>query len=105
MKKIALFALCISIVVSFFAFAAAARTGQQLYESTCKVCHETGISGAPKFGDKKWVELDKKEGVRELTKDAIKGVRAMPPKGGCTDCTDAEIKAAVEYMIKSAKKK
>jgi cytochrome c5 len=84
--------------------AAAGRTGQQVYESICKACHGTGISGAPKFGDKVWVQLEKKEGIKELVKDAIKGERAMPPKGGCTDCSDDEVRAAVKYMIDSAKK-
>jgi cytochrome c5 len=75
-----------------------------VYESACKACHDTGIAGAPKFGDKVWVQLEKKEGLKELTKDAMKGVRAMPPKGGCSDCTDEEFRAAVKYLIDSAKK-
>lgn len=84
--------------------AAAGRTGQQVYESVCKACHSTGISGAPKFGDKVWADLEKKEGLKELAKDAIKGERAMPPKGGCADCTDDEVRAAVKYMVDSAKR-
>jgi cytochrome c5 len=62
------------------------------------------LSGAPKYGVKKWLELEKKEGFKELVKDAIKGEGAMPPRGGCTDCTDEEIKAAVRYMIDGSKK-
>ena len=49
--------------------------------------------------------FEKKEGIKELTEDAMKGEKAMPPKGGCSDCTEAEIKAAVQYMIDSARKK
>jgi cytochrome c5 len=76
-----------------------------VYESVCKACHETGVSGAPKFGDRKWVEMEKKEGIKELVKDAIQGERAMPPKGGCADCSADEIKAAVQYLVDSARKK
>ena len=84
--------------------AAPARTGKQVYEAVCKACHDTGISGAPKFGDKVWLKLEKKEGMKELVKDAIKGERAMPPRGGCADCSDNEIRAAVKYLVGSAKK-
>jgi cytochrome c5 len=49
--------------------------------------------------------LEKKEWFKELIKDAIKGEGAMPPRGGCTDCTDGEIKAAVRYVIDGSKKK
>ena len=92
-------------LIAATAIAAPARTGKQVYDAVCKNCHDTGVSGAPKLGDKKWIELEKKEGMKELVKDAIKGERAMPPKGGCADCTDEEIKAAVQYLVESAKKK
>ena len=99
--------MALGIVVSSVASAGAAkaaRTGKQVYESVCIACHGTGAAGAPKFGDKVWLELEKKEGMKELVKDAIKGERAMPPKGGCTDCSEEEIRSAVQHMIDSAKK-
>jgi cytochrome c5 len=108
MRKALLLVIALGIIVSMVAAtdaAKAARTGKQVYESVCIACHGTGAAGAPKFGDKVWVELEKKEGFKELVKDAIKGERAMPPKGGCTDCSDGEIRAAVKYMIDAAKKK
>jgi cytochrome c5 len=106
MKKSKAFSLVIvlGMLLSVTAAAAASRTGQQVYEASCKACHATGISGAPKFGDKVWLQLEKKEGLKELVKDAIKGVRAMPPRGGCADCTDDEVRRAIKYMIDSAKK-
>ncbi|MEK6744892.1 MAG: c-type cytochrome [Nitrospirota bacterium] len=108
MRKALLLVIALGIVVSMAAAAdaaKAARTGKQVYESVCIACHGTGAAGAPKFGDTAWVEREKKEGLKELVKDAIKGERAMPPKGGCTDCSDNEIRAAVQYMIDAAKKK
>ena len=108
MRKALLLVMALGVVVSMVAAAdaaKAARTGKQVYESVCIACHGTGAAGAPKFGDKVWVELEKKEGLKELVKDAIKGERAMPPKGGCTDCSDGEIRSAVRYMIDAAKKK
>jgi cytochrome c5 len=96
--------LLVSFSIVSLSEAAAARTGKQVYETACKACHATGISGAPKYGDKGWIQLEKKEGLKELTKDAIKGVRAMPPRGGCADCSDKEVRAAVKYLVDSAKK-
>jgi cytochrome c5 len=37
-----------------------------------------------------------------LVQNAIKGKNAMPPKGG-SSASDAEIRAAVEYMVNTAK--
>ena len=108
MRKVLSLVMALGIVVSMVAAAdaaKAARTGKQVYESFCIACHGTGAAGAPKFGDTIWVEREKKEGVKELVKDAIKGEKAMPPKGGCTDCSDDEIRAAVQYMIDASKKK
>jgi len=103
-RKMSVIVLVLGFVVSLSLSATAGRTGQQVYESICRTCHGTGLSGAPRFGDKIWVQLEKKEGLKELVKDAIKGERAMPPKGGCADCTDEEVRAAVKYLIDSSRK-
>jgi cytochrome c5 len=100
--------MALGIVVSMAAAsdaAKAARTGKQVYESVCIACHGTRAAGTPKFDDKVWGELEKKEDDKEMVKDAIKGEKAMPPKGGCTECSDKEIRATVQYMIDAAKKK
>ena len=66
------------------------------------VCHAAGVAGAPKFGDKAAWGPRLGAGVDGLTASAIKGKGAMPPKGGTT-ASDAEIKAAVEYMTAAVK--
>jgi len=101
---VVLLGLYLSVSALYVSAAAAGRTGKQVYEAACKACHATGISGAPKYGDKVWLQMEKKEGMKELVKDAIKGVRAMPPRGGCADCSDKEVRAAVKYLVDSAKK-
>ena len=35
--------------------------------------------------------------------NALNGIRAMPPKGGCRSCSNEEIKAAVDIMIARSK--
>lgn len=80
-----------------------ADVGQQRYEETCKMCHETGLAGAPKFGDKSEWAPRIALGLDALVKNAIHGIKAMPPKGGCSSCSDEEIQKAVEYMVKHSK--
>ncbi|SFE25248.1 c-type cytochrome [Paracidovorax konjaci] len=84
------------------AAAVAAGAGEALYKQACQVCHAAGVAGAPKFGDKaSWAER-LKDGIDGMTRIAIAGKGAMPPRGG-TQASDAEIRAAVEYMANAVK--
>ena len=74
-----------------------------LYTQACQVCHAAGIAGAPKFGDKAAWAARIGAGVDALTASAIKGKNAMPPRGGATTASDADIKAVVQYMVNAAK--
>ncbi|MHB1667021.1 c-type cytochrome [Thiomonas sp.] len=85
---------------------ASADAGKTLYESSCIACHGAGIAGAPKFGDKDaWAPIIA-QGVPVLYDRAIHGYTGkrgmMPPKGGST-ASDADVKAAVDYMVAAAK--
>jgi len=83
--------------------AAAASPGKKTYDTACGACHGSGAAGAPKLGDKAVWEPRLAAGVSGLTANAIKGKGAMPPKGGNMSLSDADIKAAVEYMVAAAK--
>jgi cytochrome c5 len=77
--------------------------GRKVYESTCIACHGAGVANAPKFGDKKtWAE-HLMHGSERLYENALKGKGAMPPKGGNLTLSDADVKAAVDYMVKAVK--
>jgi len=78
--------------------AAGSRSAEQVYKAVCTNCHQTGVAGAPKLGDKAAWAPRIKEGLSELVADAIKGVRAMPPRGGDPSLTDEEVARAVVYM-------
>lgn len=82
--------------------AAAGGAGEALYKQACQVCHAAGVAGAPKLGDKTaWApRLD--TGMETLYKAAINGMGAMPPRGGST-ASDADIRAAVDYMTAAVK--
>lgn len=82
--------------------AAAGVGGEALYKQACAVCHAAGVAGAPKFGDKTAWAPRVALGLDGLTASAIKGKNAMPAKGGST-ASDADIKAAVQYMLAAVK--
>lgn len=82
---------------------AAAPNGKALYEATCQACHAAGVAGAPKLGDKAAWAPRLATGVAALQTSALKGKNAMPPKGGNPSLADADVNAAVEYMVSQAK--
>lgn len=83
------------------------RDGQQVYQATCVVCHDAGVAGAPKVGDKsEWAKRIAK-GLDTLYASAVNGVQgtagAMPAKGGNPALSNAEVKAAVDYIVARSK--
>lgn len=84
-------------------FAQGPAAGKAVYEGTCMGCHASGIAGAPKFGDAAQWAPRAKAGLDALVKNAIAGTaKGMPPKGGRADLSDAQIRAAVQYMLAAA---
>lgn len=81
---------------------AAAGAGEALYKQACAVCHVAGVANAPKLGDKAAWAPRLQQGLPALVGSVIKGKGAMPPRGG-TSASDADIKAAVDYMVGSVK--
>jgi cytochrome c5 len=77
--------------------------GKKIYDSTCTACHATGAAGAPKAGDKSAWAQRLKTGMNALYAGALKGKGAMPPKGGNAALTEADLKAAVDYLAGLAK--
>jgi cytochrome c5 len=76
--------------------------GEKLYKSVCFACHDTGAAGAPKHGDKAAWAPFVATGLDTMVQNAIHGVGAMPPRGG-SQATDAEMKAAVQYIMEAVK--
>jgi cytochrome c5 len=75
-----------------------ARSGEEIVKATCAACHQAGVAGAPKIGDKAAWAPRLKEGLNGMLATAIKGKGAMPPKGGAADLTDAELTRAIVFM-------
>jgi len=80
---------------------AVANTGESVYNRACAGCHMTGAASAPKLGDKAaWADRIAR-GADALVQSAISGVpgTAMMARGTCNSCSDADLRAAVDYMI------
>ena len=75
------------------------RTGIEVYNKHCFACHATGVSEDPLVASEAWLpRLEKGDEV--LMTNTRNGFNVtMPPMGTCMDCSDAELKAAIDYMV------
>ena len=78
------------------------KSGEQVYNSNCVACHGTGAAGAPKLGDTAAWAPRIAAGMDSLLANATNGLKAMPPKGLCMTCSEAELQGAVEYMVNNS---
>ena len=96
----------VGVLSMTIAASAQASDGAGVYNKVCKMCHGTGIGGAPKIGAQdQWADRIA-QGNDTLYEHAIKGFKNkgfMPPKGGRAKLTDDEVKAAVDHMVAAAK--
>jgi cytochrome c5 len=77
--------------------------GKEIYQGACFACHGTGAAGAPKLGDTADWAPRIAQGSETLLQHAINGYQGqkgvMPPKGGRVDLSDADVTAAIAYMV------
>ncbi|MFI4918127.1 MAG: c-type cytochrome [Legionellales bacterium] len=82
--------------------------GEQIYSHFCATCHaqEPLVAlGAPRRDDEIAWGLRLKQGIAALFQHADEGLNAMPPRGGCFECTDKQLMLAIVAMVpKQAKK-
>lgn len=102
------FSVCLAVGYSAIAaFSVAAEgqgVGKTVYDKTCTLCHGPGVAGAPKFGDAGAWAPRLRTGIANLYKSALHGTAngMMPAKGGNSGLSDADVKAAVDYMVAAA---
>ncbi|KGK41285.1 hypothetical protein LH51_15980 [Nitrincola sp. A-D6] len=65
----------------------------------CQACHDAGLAGAPKLGDAANWAPRIATGIEAMTQTVISGKGAMPPKGTCFNCTDEQLRSAVEVLV------
>jgi cytochrome c5 len=82
--------------------------GETVYRRVCVRCHDKGISGAPKLGDREAWKVRIPTGINNLVRNAIEGYQGNqgvhPPRGGDRNLSDAQIEAAVRFMVESCNK-
>jgi len=101
MKKTMILAVTAMLMTPVAAMAE--RDGATLYNTKCMACHMTGAAGAPMVGNAAQWGPRAAMGIDALLESATKGINAMPPKGTCMDCTESELKGAIQYMIDNSK--
>lgn len=74
-------------------------SGQDVYNQFCFACHKTGVGDAPILGDTASWQPRVDKGMDALMSSTLNGLGAMPPKGTCMNCTDAELQEAVTFML------
>ncbi len=87
------------------ATSAGPRSGEDVYNAACMACHATGAGGAPLLGDTAaWADRIAK-GMDVLYDSGINGLAGtgMIAKGGCMNCSDEEVNAAVDFMVAGSK--
>lgn len=80
------------------------RSGKEVFDAACMACHSTGAGGAPVSGDvDAWAPRIAK-GIDVLHQHGLEGIpgTGMMAKGGCVNCSDEEVIAAVDFMVESS---
>ena len=76
--------------------------GEKLYKQACAACHIAGVAGAPKFADKTAWAPRIATGMDAMVAAVIKGKGIMPARGGAANASDADLRAATQYMVDAA---
>lgn len=95
--------LLVALPMALTAGAASAADGKTVYDQTCTACHKDGVAGAPKLGDKAAWAPRVAGGKDALVASVVKGKGAMPPKAGNAGLSEADIKAAIDFMVAASK--
>ncbi len=77
--------------------------GEAVYERYCFSCHAAGVAGAPKTGDADMWAPRLAKGMDQLLRSTVDGMDpGMPARGLCSDCSDEQLLAAIDYMLDSS---
>jgi cytochrome c5 len=77
----------------------AERSGEQIVNAQCAKCHQAGVGGAPRIGNREeWIPR-MKQGLDVVVRSAIAGHGGMPARGGMANLTDPEMRNAIIYMF------
>lgn len=92
-------AASVSSLYVFAVHAADPRPAADIYRDYCAVCHSGGWQGAPIANDAGDWKARVDAGFDTMFKNAKNGLNGMPAMGACMDCTDEELKGAIQEML------
>jgi cytochrome c5 len=78
------------------------KSGAEVVQAVCSMCHAAGLMNAPKIGDKNGWKPRVAQGYDTLVSHAINGIRSMPAKGGDAALSDKEVAEAVKHMANAS---
>lgn len=76
--------------------------GALIVQHFCAVCHAEHPQiavGAPRVGYFEDWRARLKQGFASLVRHTDEGLNAMPPRGGCFECTDEQLSLAINSLI------
>lgn len=82
--------------------------GLKIYQHYCANCHAQKPLiplGAPRFGVSDDWRSRLEQDVAQLYQHTDEGFNAMPPRGGCFECTDEQLLLALVSMVPEKAKK
>ncbi len=82
------------------------QAGKKIFEEYCQSCHGKNPEipvNAPRIGNKKEWDRFSHLDFETLFKMAAEGYGAMPARGGCFECSDQQLKQAIEYLINKSR--
>jgi cytochrome c5 len=69
-----------------------------LLNANCLQCHARENIGVPVMGNPEDWKKRNAQGEEALLRNAIQGVRGMPPLGHCAACTEEDLRALVQRV-------
>jgi cytochrome c5 len=81
-----------------------ADEGRLIFDHFCVICHAEKPQiqlGAPRIHHSQDWKNRLNQGWEKLFEHTDLGMGAMPPRGGCFECSDKQLKAAIQYMMEN----
>lgn len=72
---------------------------QKIYASTCRICHDSGLLGAPRVGNREEWGPRVSKGRAVLLDHTINGFQKMPARGGRPSLTQKDLALVLDYML------
>jgi|GEM_PF-1768666 len=95
--------ICFAAAAAVFSLNSALCLGDnsiaRKYEKACGICHGVGVAGAPKRGDAESWGTRSEKSIPDLLDSINTGLGAMPPKGMCSDCSQQDFEALIDFML------